>query len=183
MWRRKRTARCLQTSMEKVTPQTRMPQPLAQGLQTKLTIPVVTGDCRSCHVLHALMDDGDRDGPDSFFARKKTWRRNVVPAWHRYISPSKVDVNEKAVFFFPAVDRKNSENEGWVNPKMYKRAMLPKKMLRRARRDRKRAWRKLSNRLQDEYRYRRFPRDESGRVIQGTFGNKNHPLAIKMRNK
>merc|ERR1712156_966504 len=128
----------------------------AQGLQTRLTIPQIgIGGSRSCHVLHAF-DDEQEDGPDSFFKRKTRWNRKVVPAWNKYTSPtgigdhgSKATGYEKAVFFFPAVDRKTPENNGWINPRMYKRRGLSKKLLRRARRDRKRAWRKLSNCLQD----------------------------------
>jgi len=190
MWRRKRTSRCLQTRMESVTPKTHVAQSLAQGLQTRRTLPVVgTEGCRSRHALRAFEDEQE-DGPDRFFdGRKRTWNRKVVPAWNRYTSPTGIGAHgdrtgyEKAVFFFPAVDRKTPENNGWINPRMYKRRGLTKKMLRRARRDRKRAWRKLSNRLQDEYRFKRFPRDESGRVIQGTWGNKYHPVRIKMQNK
>mmetsp|Transcript_139361 Transcript_139361/g.277909 ORF Transcript_139361/g.277909 Transcript_139361/m.277909 type:complete len:271 (-) Transcript_139361:76-888(-) len=183
--RKRGAARCVQAKMETVTPKIHMPQPLAQGLQTRLTVlGVGAGGCRSSHVLRAYYDDDAEDGPDSFFARKKMWKRKAVPAWTRNTSKSKVDINEKAVFFFPAFDRKcPEEKSGWVNARMYRRRTLPKRLLRRARRDRKRAWRKLSVRLREEYRYKRYPRDESGQIIQGTWGNKRHPFAIRMRSR
>ena len=88
-----------------------------------------------------------------------------------------------------AQDYRDTEYQGYVNPKMYKRPqavadtvdssriMPDKKAISRARRTKKRAWRKLpgsqmrteqvstrSNRLQKEWKFRRYPRDESGKA-------------------
>lgn len=121
------------------------------------------------------------DGPDSFFSRKKTWRRKVEPAWNQHTSPTKVEAGQDVVFFFPQHNKKNHEDNGWVNPKMWKRRRLTKKMLARARRTRKRAWRSLSKRLKDEWRFRRFPRDESGKVVPGQFRKRSDPAYVGLR--
>mmetsp|Transcript_15160 Transcript_15160/g.33320 ORF Transcript_15160/g.33320 Transcript_15160/m.33320 type:complete len:243 (+) Transcript_15160:43-771(+) len=118
-------------------------------------------------------DEEDEDGPDLFLSRQRNFKPKVVPAWNRFTSPSQKTMDQPAVFFFPQFKGVKSEENGWINPKMYKKARLPKKLAMRQRRDKKRAWRGLSNRLQDEWRFRRFPRDESGRVVPGLFQDRN----------
>jgi len=122
------------------------------------------------------------DGPDSFFERKKTYQRAVVPAWNQHTSYSKVRMNEDFVFFFPQKNNKQDPSQnGWINPKMYKKRRLSRRLLARARRTRKRAWRQLSKKLQDEWRFRRFPRDESGKVVTGQFRKRSDPGYVGMR--
>merc|ERR1719401_934233 len=126
------------------------------------------------------MNDSE-DGPDDFFERKRTYQRKVVPAWNQHTSPSEVNVNNPVVFFFPTSNKKDPEEEGWINPKMYKRRMLSKKMFNRKRRAQKRAWRGLSKRLKDEWRFRRYPRDESGKVQLGQFKKRANSAYVGLR--
>lgn len=111
----------------------------------------------------------DEDGPDHFFRRQQP---KVRPGWNRYTSPSPVRMSNSVTFFFPNKDYRDTENQGFVNPKLYKRIMPDKKMIASARRTKKRAWRKLSNRLQNEWRFRRYPRNESGKVTGGVFNSR-----------
>eukprot|EP00913_Durusdinium_trenchii_P024986 g23452.t1 len=125
----------------------------------------------------------EEDGPDRFFQQP---RPKVRPAWNRYTSPSKVKMSNSVTFFFPnkdelACDYRDTENNGFVNPKMYKRIMPDKKMVARARRTKKRAWRKLSTRLKNEWRYRRYPRDESGKVSGGVFNSRRRPTYLDLK--
>eukprot|EP00929_Paragymnodinium_shiwhaense_P004060 TRINITY_DN104791_c0_g1_i1.p1 TRINITY_DN104791_c0_g1~~TRINITY_DN104791_c0_g1_i1.p1 ORF type:complete len:265 (+),score=46.05 TRINITY_DN104791_c0_g1_i1:57-797(+) len=126
--------------------------------------------------------DEEEEEEDDFFERKKPRERKVEPAWNKYTSPSKVEVSHDCVFFFPNPGKNDPMTEGWINPKMYKKKHLSLKMLHRQRRNKKRAWRKLSKRLKDEWRLRRYPRDESGNIAAGTFGPRNryNPAFLKL---
>eukprot|EP00434_Breviolum_minutum_P003669 symbB.v1.2.003226.t1/scaffold181.1/size282934/7 len=120
----------------------------------------------------------EEDGPDQFFRRQQP---KVRPGWNRYTSPSTVRMSNSVTFFFPNKDYRDTEYQGYVNPKLYKRIMPDKKMVARARRTTKRAWRKLSNRLQNEWRFRRYPRDESGKVNPGVFNSRRRPTYLDLK--
>lgn len=121
----------------------------------------------SCVGLRAF---DEPDGVDSFFVRKNyAGRRHVEPAWNNQTSWTKKKHGLTAVYFFPQNHKQKPEETGWVNPKMYKRSRLPRQLHNITRRDKKRYWRKMSNRLQDEWRFRRYARDEAGKVVPGLF--------------
>jgi len=125
---------------------------------------------RSQCVTRSVYDDDDGDQPDAFFEKRPGWRPKVEPAWKAATSPSRVSMGNSVTFFFPTKDRKDTEHDGMVNPKMYKKIRPSQKASHRARRLEKRAFRKMSNRLQAEWRFKRYPRDESGKVVPGVFG-------------
>lgn len=132
-----------------------------------------------CRVQRRAFDESD--GPDNFFYRNPRAPKKVVPAWNGHTSPTKVKMSEPVVFFFPTEDKQDPANNGFVNPRMYKRRTLCKRLRVRRFRDRKRAWRQLSRRLKDEWRFRRFPRDESGKVIPGVFQRRTNPAYIALK--
>mmetsp|Transcript_100916 Transcript_100916/g.240500 ORF Transcript_100916/g.240500 Transcript_100916/m.240500 type:complete len:207 (+) Transcript_100916:40-660(+) len=123
----------------------------------------------------------DEDGPDDFFNRPPAWEPKVKPAWNTHRSPSKQRLNNSVTFFFPNRDYRETEHQNFINPKMYKRVRPDKKLRMRQRRTEKRAWRKLSNRLKNEWRFRRYPRDESGKVTAGVFNGKRRKTYLDMR--
>mmetsp|Transcript_5920 Transcript_5920/g.10718 ORF Transcript_5920/g.10718 Transcript_5920/m.10718 type:complete len:206 (+) Transcript_5920:48-665(+) len=123
----------------------------------------------------------EEDGPDDFFRRPPSWEPKVQPAWNKFRSPSKQRLNNSVTFFFPNRDYRETDHQNFINPKMYKRTRLSKKLRMRERRTEKRAWRKLSNRLKNEWRFRRFPRDESGKVATGVFNSKRRPTYLDLR--
>lgn len=119
--------------------------------------------------MRVWQEDDPVDGPDAWLVWKM--KRRVVAAWNSNNSTSKVDADNPCVFFFPTdEDRGDPNAEGWVKPKMYKRPKLDGKIAGRRVRARKQEWRKTSKRLQDESRFKRLPRDESGKASTGTFG-------------
>eukprot|EP00930_Biecheleria_cincta_P022568 TRINITY_DN16474_c0_g1_i1.p1 TRINITY_DN16474_c0_g1~~TRINITY_DN16474_c0_g1_i1.p1 ORF type:complete len:276 (-),score=50.56 TRINITY_DN16474_c0_g1_i1:38-808(-) len=139
------------------------------------------GAGRSQIVQRRVYDDDNGDQPDAFFEKPPGWRPKVEPAWKGTTSPSKVRMGNPVTFFFPTKDRKDSEHDGMVNPKMYKKIEPSKKAKHRKRRLEKRAWRKMSNRLQSEWRFKRYPRDESGKVTPGEFGGKRGKHFTELR--
>lgn len=112
------------------------------------------------------------DGEDSFFTRRKRTKFGAIPAWHKKSSPTAATMNAPVVFFFPHEDKRDPTKVGWVDPKMYARSEPSKAERKKYKRDTKRSWRRMSNRLQNEWRLRTFPRDESGKVIPGVFYKK-----------
>ncbi|CAJ1400346.1 unnamed protein product [Effrenium voratum] len=125
----------------------------------------------------------EEDGPDHFFRLPNGWKPKVRPAWNRHTSPSKVSMGNSVTFFFPnkAKAHQDTEYQGYCNPKMYKRVMPDRKLANRARRTQKRAWRKLSNKLKNEWRFRRYPRDESGKVSHGVFNSRSRPTYLDLK--
>lgn len=105
----------------------------------------------------------------------------MEPGWNGYDSPSKQSLNEPAVYFFPRTGGKynfhqqNPDEEGWVVPKLFKRQQPTKRERKQHRKKTKREWRRMSNRMQDEQRFRRYPRDDSGKVMMGQFRKQMDP--------
>merc|ERR1712032_804815 len=105
----------------------------------------------------------------------------VKPGWNGYDSPNKVSKNEPVVFFFPRHGgryrrtRMDPDDKGWVVPRLFKRRGDSKQEKKKQRRDKKRAWRNMTTRMQEEIRFKRFPRDESGRVTMGQFRKQLDP--------
>eukprot|EP00933_Yihiella_yeosuensis_P052130 TRINITY_DN50139_c0_g1_i1.p1 TRINITY_DN50139_c0_g1~~TRINITY_DN50139_c0_g1_i1.p1 ORF type:complete len:240 (+),score=27.46 TRINITY_DN50139_c0_g1_i1:69-788(+) len=129
--------------------------------------PVLRESRLVCRALNNRTDPSDE--PDPFFQRPANWQRKVVPAWNGNKSPSKVQINNDVTFFFPTKGRKESESDGYANVNMYKPREPSKRLKKRHRRQNLRAWRSLSNRLKDEWRFKRLPRDSSGKAVPGVF--------------
>jgi len=126
-------------------------------------------------------DEDEEDVPDHWFHRRKLERNPVTPAWTGYDTSNKVSFNEPAVFFFPRSgetwkrQRKDPDERGQVVPRLYKLRGKTNRQRKTDQRNEKRAWRKTSNRMQQEQRFKRFPRDESGKVTMGQFRKRLNP--------
>lgn len=118
----------------------------------------------------------NEDGPDRFFAPRlnKDRRRRLVPAWsYDAGSPTKRGFGQDIVYFFPRVDQADPEQDGFVKFKMYKKKELTKREKKKEVQMKARSWRTLTNKLQNEWRYKRIPRDDSGNIIPGKWNGKN----------
>lgn len=121
------------------------------------------------------------DGPDSFFsnpARKP--RHRIQPGWKKRISPNPIHFNQKAVYFTPITDKKDLEWDGYCHPKMYARKRMPRWLHQKYKKAEKQVWRGMSKRMKGEWRFRRLPRDESGKVSGGTL-NTHKPSWMLLR--
>lgn len=118
--------------------------------------------------------DGDEDVPDTFFRRLPNDKRNrpLVPGW-RKTSPTPCNFNEDVVYFFPRYNSMDPDMNGLLKPKLFKLKDQTKREKKRAILNRKNSWSCTTKRLQQEWRYRRIPRDDSGNIIRGKWGAKN----------
>lgn len=136
---------------------------------------------RSRVVLCDSWGNDTEDGPDEFFKPIRKRFQPVQPGYHGYNSPSKVSMNEPVVFWFPSSGGKfkghqqDRDETGWVVPKLYRKTYLSRRMKNKYQIKKKRAWRKTTNRMQDEIRFRRFPRSESGKITLGQFAKRLDP--------
>mmetsp|Transcript_68602 Transcript_68602/g.127954 ORF Transcript_68602/g.127954 Transcript_68602/m.127954 type:complete len:218 (-) Transcript_68602:5-658(-) len=118
--------------------------------------------------------DEDEDQPDHFFMKDDRKQSRVVPAWGPTNSSTRASMDVDAVYFHPQSSRKEDEN-GWINPKLYKMREPTKEQKMRSRLLRKRKWRKMSKKWKDEARMRRYPRDESGNIVVGRHWKRADP--------
>lgn len=118
--------------------------------------------------------DGDEDVADLFFRKLPNVRRDrpIVPGW-RATSPTKLNFNEDVVYFFPRYNSRDPDKNGLLKPNLYKNKNRTKREKKKYILGRKHSWANTSKKLQQEWRYRRVPRDDSGNIIRGKWGAKN----------
>jgi len=122
------------------------------------------------------------DGPDSFFnfSRRENSGK-VQPGWKKRISPTPANFRQDVVFFTPITDKKDLEWDGYCHPKMYSKKRVPHWLAQKYKKAELKVWRGMSKRVKGEFRFKRLPRDDNGKVVGGSLFTNRRPKEVWLR--